>query len=275
MMLALQNLRRASRTTRFCRDKLGRDATARLWQCTAVVSTPVNIGRIDFISAYCDSWCERCAFTSRCSSYAVQVAIAMCDDDLGAALGLAVGAPPCRPAETASREAFVDELSYCEPTGSEINGTIREETEREDRQGESSLTTSVAKFTTLAWHWTKSNPEGPILTAAPQLAEAIKVGRWDASLIGAKLHRALHGLDECTHGEAFEDDPVQNDRNGSAKVALISIRRSILAWTTIAEVRGDAEAALIADELRYLEIAVERTFRNAWRFRRSGFDQNL
>ena len=220
------------------------------------MSTPVTIGRIDFISAYRDSWCERCAFTSRCSSSAVQVAIAMCDDDLGAALELAVGAPPRRPAETASRAAFVDELSNCGPTGSEINGTIREEAEREDRLGEPSFTTSVAKFTTLAWQWTKSNPEGPILTAAPQLAEAIKIARWDATLIGAKLHRALHGLDECTHGEAFEDDPIQNDRNGSAKVALISIRRSILAWTTIAEFRGDAEAALIADELRYLETAV-------------------
>ncbi len=28
--------------------------------------------RIDFISEYCDRWCERCAFTSRCSAYAVQ-----------------------------------------------------------------------------------------------------------------------------------------------------------------------------------------------------------
>jgi hypothetical protein len=39
-----------------------------------------NTDRIDFISAYCDSWCERCAYTTRCSAFAVRVATAMCDD---------------------------------------------------------------------------------------------------------------------------------------------------------------------------------------------------
>ena len=247
---------------------------ARLWQYGAVVSTPINIDRIDFISAYCDSWCERCAFTSRCSSYAVKVALAMCDGDFRAALELAVGAPPPRsPGETARREALLEQLSDYEPTESEVNETIREEAEREERLDESPITTGATKFSTLASDWTDSNPEVHISTADPQLAEAVEIVQWDTHLIGAKLHRALHGLDEFTHGEAFEDDPVQNDWNGSAKVALISIRRSILAWTRIAAVRGDSEAALIADVLRHLETTVERTFPNAWRFIRPGFDQ--
>ena len=48
---------------------------------------------IEFISAYCDRWCERCAFTERCSSFAVQSAIAMCDGDAKAALELTFGDP--------------------------------------------------------------------------------------------------------------------------------------------------------------------------------------
>ncbi|MBI4476315.1 MAG: hypothetical protein HY654_04025, partial [Acidobacteria bacterium] len=48
--------------------------------------------RIDFISAYCDRWCERCAYTSRCSLFAAQAAIAMCGDVVEG-LELAVGAP--------------------------------------------------------------------------------------------------------------------------------------------------------------------------------------
>ena len=36
----------------------------------------MNVDRIDFISSYCDRRCERCAFTSRCSLFAVQKAIA-------------------------------------------------------------------------------------------------------------------------------------------------------------------------------------------------------
>src|SRR6476646_11895917 len=49
--------------------------------------------RIDFISAYCDRWCERCAFTDRCSSFAVHIAQGMCDGDIAAAIELAIGAP--------------------------------------------------------------------------------------------------------------------------------------------------------------------------------------
>ena len=48
---------------------------------------------IDFISAYCDRWCERCAFTERCSQFAVSVARTMCDGDFNAAIELAIGAP--------------------------------------------------------------------------------------------------------------------------------------------------------------------------------------
>src|SRR6185295_363526 len=33
--------------------------------------------RIDFISAYCDRWCDRCAYTARCSAYACDVAAGM------------------------------------------------------------------------------------------------------------------------------------------------------------------------------------------------------
>jgi hypothetical protein len=51
---------------------------------------------IDFISSYCDGWCERCAFTMRCSVYSVRVATDMCDGDVKAAIELAVGAPPPR-----------------------------------------------------------------------------------------------------------------------------------------------------------------------------------
>ena len=40
----------------------------------------LRTNRIEFISEYCDRWCERCAFTSRCSAYAVKTALGMCGD---------------------------------------------------------------------------------------------------------------------------------------------------------------------------------------------------
>ena len=61
--------------------------------------------RIDFISAYCDRWCERCPFTSRCSAYAVHVATAMCGGDFKAGLELAVGEPPPATASVSTTDA--------------------------------------------------------------------------------------------------------------------------------------------------------------------------
>jgi hypothetical protein len=75
------------------------------------------------------------------------------------------------------------------------------------------------------------------------------------------------------HGEEWDEDPVQNDWNGSAKVALISIVRGIDAWNTIARFTGDPDAAHIAKQLHGLRPEVEEEFPNAWRFVRPGFDQ--
>src|SRR5438874_1746098 len=52
--------------------------------------------RIDFISSYCDRWCERCSFTSRCSLFTVQTAIGICGD-VADGIELAVGRPPDEP----------------------------------------------------------------------------------------------------------------------------------------------------------------------------------
>jgi hypothetical protein len=234
----------------------------------------INLDRIDFISAYCDRWCQRCAFTSRCSAYAVEVAMEMCDGDFRAALELAVGAPPPKnAAEAAHRSAFLEELDASEPTSAEIDAFTREEEAREERLDESPITTSTEKVMTLSHAWLEKHPDAKTDNSDPHFVEAVDVASWDAYLIGAKLYRALHGHDEYLHGNPFEDEPVQNDWNGSAKVALISIHRSVKAWWTIARVANDPEAADIAKELRRLEIQVERMFPDARRFIRPGFDQ--
>ncbi len=234
----------------------------------------MNLDRIDFISAYCDRWCERCAFTSRCSAYAVDVAMAMCDGDFAAALELAVGAPPPRnAAEAANRESFLATLRDDQPTESDVDEIRRDEQAVDERVDESPITTGAKKLSMLAHRWFDANPGIGRQPSNSQLAEAIDVAGWDAHLIGAKLHRALKGRDPFMHGNAFDDHPLQNDWNGSAKVALISIRRSIDAWATIAVSTGDLQASAVADVLRHLETEVERTFPEAWKFIRPGFDQ--
>jgi len=92
-------------------------------------------------------------------------------------------------------------------------------------------------------------------------------------LIGAKLYRAQSGRDRHEHDEEnFDDDPIQNDWNGSAKVALISIGRSAAAWRAIGSALDDSAAAALGDALESLRRAVLDSFPDATSFLRPGFD---
>jgi hypothetical protein len=53
---------------------------------------------------------------------------------------------------------------------------------------------------------------------------------------------------------------------------LISIVRTTEAWSVIAGISGDPDAAHVEVELRRLRDEVERMFPDAWRFVRPGFD---
>ena len=227
---------------------------------------------IDFISAYCDRWCERCAFTDRCSSHAVEVALEMCDGNFEEALELAVGAPPPRtPAEAKRREAFAAEIaSIPEPTPHEMRQMEQEQEAQEERIEETSLTTASERALLLSRRWLDDHAEALEPTAAPPLKEALEVASWDCFFIHVKLHRAQSGADDARRERELRR--IQTDWNGSAKVALISIVRSIAAWETIAEVTGDADAAQVTTELRALQKEAEAAFPNAWKFHRPGFD---
>ena len=228
---------------------------------------------IDFISSYCDRWCERCAFTERCSAYAVQVATAMCEGDLSAGLELAVGTPPPLSAEDRERrEQFLDEIEELAPTHEEAAEWEREMDEQEERLDELPVTTTAETTWLLAQSWLADNSETLSENPGPVLSEALEVAAWDCFFIPVKLHRALHGRDSFQRGEAPDDDPVQNDWNGTAKVVLISIARSIQAWDVLAEATADPDASQVAESLRTLQQEVGLGFPNAWHFVRPGFD---
>lgn len=230
-----------------------------------------NFDRIDFISAYCDRWCDRCAFTTRCSQFAVKVATDMCGGDFAAGVELAVGAPPpTSPEEQRRRDEFLEWISACIPDQAELDEIGREEAARNERIDEDALVTACDRMMLPAFDWLREHRQIASSRSA-RLAEAVDVIGWDVTLIAAKLHRALHGRDEYLHDDR-EEDPVQNDWNGSAKVALISIRRSAAAWAIVAEELNDDAAREMAAELRALEREALRAFPDAWRFKRPGFD---
>jgi hypothetical protein len=232
-----------------------------------------NLDRIDFISAYCDRWCERCRFTTRCSTFAVEAATAMCGGNFEEALELAVGRPHPESNEEAPAPDWWSEIDNTEPTAAEIAEYQRREAEREARLEQLPVATQAREYSRRSHEWLAAHSEQVIATADDLLKESLAIVGWDSHLIDAKLHRALVGRDEHLRDGDADDHPVQNDWNGSAKVASISIERSTQAWRVIAAATHDPAAAMLADSLVQLGVAVERAFPNARAFIRPGFDE--
>jgi hypothetical protein len=229
------------------------------------------IDTIDHVSTYCDSWCERCPFTSRCSAYAVRIATTMCDGDFAAGLELVLGPFPKPNGE---QHDDAPDWEMAEPTEAELEAATREWQQRKERLNDLPVSRLAWKVSWGAHAWLEAHAEH-WRASAPMLAEAILVATWDCFLVTAKIRRALSGQDRFLRNDDFDDHPVQNDWNGSAKVALISLARSAEAWSVIAGITGDPAAAQIEAELRTLRDDVERRFPDAWRFVRPGFDTHL
>ena len=231
--------------------------------------------RIDFISAYCDRWCDRCAFTDRCSAFACTLAIGMCGD-FADGLALAVGAPPPidgTSSETAESASLAD-FSNVEPSADEMAKFERDEKARRARLDHVPLHGMSKTYGLRSWMWLKEHHDTVATHADPIVREALEVVAWDAMLIGAILHRALAARDRSQHDEGeWDDHPVQNDSNGSAKVALISIERSEAAWRVIAAATKNGAAAILADAAAHLRRTAQHEFPRAMSFVRPGLDE--
>jgi hypothetical protein len=230
--------------------------------------------RIDFISSYCDRWCERCSYAARCSAFACHVAVAMCGD-AAEGLELAIGTPQPEAGEKPEPPAFgwLADFENAAPTAEEQAAFVAAEGERDERIAALPLTTLTRVYSSSSLEWLQDREEALRTTADAILVEALDIVAHDSVFIGAKVHRALDGRDRAEHDEAFEEDPVQNDWNGPAKVALISVERCAIAWQTIADAVSDPVAKMLAEQLVYLGRLLLDAFPLAMAFVRPGFDE--
>jgi hypothetical protein len=232
---------------------------------------------ISGIYNYCDRWCERCPLTSRCLNFAIS------QED-----------PSDPEAQDIRNEAFWNKLSetFAETLemlkeGAKERGIdlenlelTEEDTERlkaKDKAAESHLLSRAARrYVGIVEDWFKEKETLFFETAAAaregvNLEEALEVIRWYQFFIAAKVIRAVHGKVEDNEEE---HDEFPKDSDGSAKIALIAIDRSIAAWAVIRHYVPDGAKAVV-DAIAYLDSlrqAVEKTFPNARSFVRPGFD---
>jgi hypothetical protein len=99
---------------------------------------------------------------------------------------------------------------------------------------------------------------------------------WHAGMMSAKVYRALHGRAE--RGLFAEEDPVQNDWNGSAKLARILVAQSKAAWDVVmreGEAPADSPLLDLVGLLTRIDDGLAERFPDAIKFIRPGFGDSL
>jgi len=245
---------------------------------------------ISGIYNYCDRWCERCAFTSRCLVYATLEADGtneeLADHDLQSAAFWEKLADVFEETRVMIME-WADEQGV-DLSSVQINLSLEDREERLADAKYNGIVVAARKyaFDTLNFFGQPNTPRAHNYAARTvaderELSSAIDVIQHYQFFITAKIFRALlaRGIDVesdefAGNSEDMFDAAVGSDADGSAKIALIAIDRSQAAWHILREYLPP-EAETIRSfivELEQLKQAVEETFTNARDFIRPGFD---
>ena len=251
---------------------------------TTLTELARNPDLISGIYNYCDRWCERCPLASRCLLYATEQE----DED---------NSPESRDIQN---EAFWRKLSsifqetremvmeWAEKEGIDLN-EFKEEDElqlrKKRRQVDNhSLARAGKNYANSASDWFREFDQlvevsdlaatDADIEEAERLVDAREIIHWYQYQIAVKTMRALSSrIDEL----AEVRDEFPKDSDGSAKVALLGIDRSIAAWRLMqlsVPERSESIVPLIL-QLERLRHRTERQFPSAREFIRPGFDEVL
>src|SRR5437899_4135191 len=218
-----------------------------------------NPDLISGIYNYCDRWCERCPFTSRCMVYATERAESISEDPESHDIN---NAKFWQKLEGIFREKHEMILKWAEEMGvdlesAEAEAAIAEHGQQRAEAKEHALSVSARHYAKMVQEWFKEefaveeNVYDDITGKANSVEEdinvsdAIEVIRWYQFFIAAKTYRALMGLEDIGDEDVsdididpFSDDDIDDedvllpraachDSDGSAKIALIAIDRSL------------------------------------------------
>ena len=239
---------------------------------TDLANNPVLISGI---YNYCDRWCERCPLTSRCLVYATE------QEDNNSV-----------ESHDLHNEAFWQKLGaifqetreliaeWANEAGIDLKSPSDEDEARHQRKRQlvdnHPLTKAGKKYANAASDWFRELDQTIDNENSERLEDAREVIQWYQYQIAVKTMRALSGRKE----ELDEDSDlvdVPKDSDGSAKVALIGIDRSIAAWRlmqlSLPECAGSIVPLIL--QLDRLRNRLEYSFPAARDFIRPGFDEML
>ncbi len=244
---------------------------------------------------YCDRWCERCEFSHRCHNFAenelyfgedpeardvtnpkfqktLKRIYADAQKILDAALAKATTVPDPNAIEAAAaHEKHVERraraigqketklaITYAHMVDEWFNNELRlplehvQDLERRVETGEVSVATA----------------KGDLV----RLNDCVEVIRWYQHFIFVKLGRAFSSLVE---EQERPEIAHEKDSDGTAKVALISMDRSIEAWSALSEMFPQKADSILEIQvvLSRLRTSLSAKFPEARKFIRPGFDE--
>jgi hypothetical protein len=238
-----------------------------------------NPDNIPGVFNYCDRWCERCPLTHRCLNFQME------RDAMGPD-----GVDPIVHDPKLVWKALHDNFKLtmdllaeeCEKRGIDMDEVRRRantpeaiEAQRsaDERRAEHPLMVAAEAYMhqTMAWLRSHAGALESGSASDENLADAVAIVRWYHTFVCAKLARAIGQIED---EEDAGDPDAMADANGSAKVALMGVDRSLAAWARVRAAlpaEGDEIIDLLL-ELDRLRRRVERTFPHARAFVRPGFD---
>ena len=243
---------------------------------------------------YCDRWCERCTFASRCMNYERNTNLTPEEQDVHSkAFWDRIGKN--------FEEALKLINKAAKDHGIDLDAIPKEELDEYSRKEKKDRNEArkhpLAKITMDYIKKGKQVLENPeaMKEKADSLIRNFEMGiqaeedlkketdaikdcqeiiGWYLHFIHVKFMRAIMGKLEDDGWE--EENGFQKDSDGSAKIALISIDRSIEAWTTLLHFVPSLEDNIITilAMLQKSKRLAEAEFPNARKFIRPGFDTN-
>lgn len=255
---------------------------------------------------YCDRWCERCPFNHRCRLFADEAKLSPEEKDINNEqfwqrltenfektvemlnqmaddMGIDLNAPELESQEAISLQKVAADNEF-ESFEHVQKSETKERCERIDRRTKR-YSRQVDRFFDLNqdyFHGKQAELEQHLLMDLPvdeaalyKLQDAFQVIRWYQYFVASKSHRALSGFELEDEDDAEYWGDVQNDSNGSAKIAILAIRNSMQAWETVRQMFLEK-----TDELLDLFVLLRKTendilavFPRAMDFVRPGFDE--
>lgn len=222
---------------------------------------------------YCDRWCERCPFTSRCMNFALhkeelgdpQELDPESQEFLGKLHELFDITVEMLQEMAAEQGIDIDALETDDPPPSKRR--------HHDTAKNNPCARAAKEYSQVAEDWLSSFEKTfPGFSPHDDAQEIFDVIRWYKHQIYIKIRRALHGIQETSWSAETE---FYRDSDGSAKVALLGIDRSLAAWTELKHQLPEHRKRLakICLHLEKLRQSIENAFPDARDFIRPGFDE--